>query len=225
MDRSSETSASRYSLSQQVRNHILAKLARGDLAPGDKIVEARIASELHVSAIPVREAIRELAAIRVLDYQVHRGAKVRDVTISETVDALHVKAVLEGLAARLAAGRLKPLLSQLHEFSDKIQDAARQRDWIAYQDWNHHFHRLIVESAGNQILLFVWDSLAFEVRTRHILDVLDAVDARELAMEHDGILDAISVGDAGRVAELLSSHAEDLIDQLLEHRGDGSSPG
>ncbi len=71
------TTANRYSLSQQVRNHILNKIAVGELAPGDKVIESHIAAELHVSTIPVREAIRELAAIRVLDYWVHRGARVR----------------------------------------------------------------------------------------------------------------------------------------------------
>ena len=61
MAESSENTANRYSLSQQVRNHILNKVATGEIAPGDKIVEARIAAELNVSTIPVREAIRELA--------------------------------------------------------------------------------------------------------------------------------------------------------------------
>jgi DNA-binding GntR family transcriptional regulator len=94
--------ASRYSLSEQVRNYILAKIARGELAPGDRIVEARIAEELKVSSIPVREAIRELIAKRILEYTVHKGARVRQVSMAETVDALHVKAVLEALATRLA---------------------------------------------------------------------------------------------------------------------------
>jgi DNA-binding GntR family transcriptional regulator len=218
MDVPNGSTASRYSLSQQVRNHILNKVATGELAPGDKVIEARIAGELHVSTIPVREAIRELAAIRVLDYWVHRGARVREVTVSETVDALHVKGVLEALAARLAGKKLRRILAVLRQYSEHIQEAARHHDWVEYQNQNQLFHRLIVETAGNQILLSLWESLAFEVRTRFIMDFLRIVDPTELAREHDEILQAIEVSDAGRVAELLSYHAAKLVEYLKEQK-------
>jgi len=213
-----ETTASRYSLSQQVRNHILNKVATGEIAPGDKIVEARIAAELNVSTIPVREAIRELAAMRVLDYEVHRGARVREVTVSETIDALRVKAVLEALAAKLAGEKLAAVLKPLEHASDRVKDATRRRDWIEYQDSNQVFHRLIVESAGNQILLNLWDTLAFDVRTRFIMDFLRIVDPILLAGEHEQILKAVRSGDTATVAELLASHANGLVEYLMEQR-------
>ncbi len=218
MDNPNRVVANRYSLSQQVRNHILAKVSIGELAPGDKVVEARIASELHVSTIPVREAIRELAAMRVLDYVVHRGARVREVTVSETVDALHVKAVLEALAARLAGRKLEQCLSDLREYSSNIQNAALRHDWVEYQNQNQLFHRLIVESSGNQILLSLWDSLAFDVRTRFIMDYLRIVNPVELAGEHEEILQAVEERNFERVANLISSHANRLVEYLEEQR-------
>ncbi len=218
MDVPGGSTASRYSLSQQVRNHILNKIATGALAPGDKVIEARVAEELHVSTIPVREAIRELAAMRVLDYSVHRGARVREVTVSETVDALHVKGVLEALAARLAGEKLGCILAALQQYSEHIQEAARRHDWVQYQDQNQLFHRLIVETAGNQILLSLWDSLAFDVRTRFIMDFLRIVDPTELAREHDEILQAIEANETGRVAELLTCHTNRLVEYLMEQK-------
>lgn len=225
MDAPDGSTASRYSLSQQVRNHILNKVSTGELAPGDKVIEARIAAELHVSTIPVREAIRELAAMRVLNYWVHRGARVREVTVSETVDALHVKGVLEALAARLAGEKLRRILAELQQYSDQIQEAARRHNWVQYQDQNQLFHRLIVETSGNQILLSLWDSLAFDVRTRFIMDFLRIVDPTELAREHDEILQAIRTGDTGRVAELLSYHANKLVEYLMEQKAADNSRG
>jgi len=218
VDVPAETTASRYSLSQQVRNYILNKVATGEIAPGDKIVEARIASELGVSTIPVREAIRELAAMRVLDYEVHRGARVREVTVSETIDALRVKAVLEALAAKLAGEKLSGILEPLKHASVRAKDAARRRDWIEYQDSNQIFHRLIVEAAGNQILLDLWDTLAFDVRTRFIMDFLRLVDPTGLAAEHEQIVQTLSSGDTAGVADLLSSHANGLVEYLMEQR-------
>jgi DNA-binding GntR family transcriptional regulator len=218
MDNLHPSNVNRYSLSQQVRNYILNKVSTGELAPGDKVVETRIAGELHVSTIPVREAIRELAAIRVLDYWVHRGARVREVTVSETVDALHIKAVLEALAARLSGTKLRDCLSRLKKYSQHIQDAAFRQDWVEYQDQNQLFHRLIVETSGNQMLLSLWDSLAFEVRTRFIMDFLRIVDPGELAMEHEKIIQAIEADNTTRVADLLSSHANKLVKYLIEQK-------
>jgi DNA-binding GntR family transcriptional regulator len=214
MDAPVESRASRYSLSQQVRNHILNKVATGEIAPGDKIVEARIAAELNVSTIPVREAIRELAAMRVLDYEVHRGARLREVTVSETI----VKAVLEALAAKLAGEKLTGVLEPLRRSSKRIQDTARRSDWVGYQDQNQIFHRLIVEAAGNQILLDLWDTLAFDVRTRFIMDFLGNVDPTELAEEHEQIVRAVEKVDANAVSGLLSSHANGLVEYLTEQK-------
>ncbi len=206
--------ANRSSLSEQVRNHILARIANGQFPPGYKIVEARIAEELHVSTIPVREAIRELVAKRVLEYLVHRGARVRQVSMAETVDALRVKAVLEALAARLAGPKLAPLAPRLRSFVRPILESATSHDFVEYQDQNQHFHRTIVEASGNQILLAQWDSLAFEVRTRFLMDYLKSVDPQILAREHDEILKAIEAGQTETVAGLLMSHANHLVDYL-----------
>jgi DNA-binding GntR family transcriptional regulator len=214
MEQQPKVIANRYSLSEQVRNHILSRIATGELAPGSKVIEARIAEELHVSTIPVREAIRELVAKRVLEYLVHRGARVRAVSMSETVDALRVKAVLEALAARLAGARLQERLPMLREYVQPILQSAFRHDFVEYQNQNQLFHRTIVEASGNQILLNQWDSLAFEVRTRFILDYLKVVDSYVLAREHEDILQAIEKQDPERVASLLMSHANGLVEYL-----------
>ncbi len=212
--------ANRSSLSEQVRNHILARIAGGQFPPGHKIVEARIAEELHVSTIPVREAIRDLVARRVLEYLVHRGARVREVSMAETIDALRVKAVLEALAARLAGEKLLALVPRLREYARFMLDSVGRRDFVEFQDQNQHFHRAIVEASANQILLAQWDSLAFEVRTRWIMDYLKVVHPQVLALEHAEILPAIEAADTDRVASLLASHASHLVEYLQRQMSD-----
>jgi DNA-binding GntR family transcriptional regulator len=214
MSKVSPVAASRYSLSEQVRNHVLNMIALGDLAPGDRIVEARIASELNVSSIPVREAIRELVAKRVLEYVVHKGARVREVTMAETVDALQVKAVLEALAARLAGARLGQCTEQLREYLKPMKGLLVRRDFVRFQERNQNFHRTIVEASRNPILLTLWDTLAFEVRTMFIMDHLKGLDPDQLTGEHEVVLRAIEEGDPERVAELLMTHSHHLIEGL-----------
>ncbi len=206
--------ANRNSLSEQVRNYILKKIAMGELAPGDRTVEARISDELGVSSIPVREAIRELVVMRVLEYTVHKGARVREVSMSETVDALHVKAVLEALAARLAGKKLKGQVAKLKTCLKPILESAMNHDYTEFQNQNQLFHRTIVEASGNQILVRLWESLAFDVRTRFIMDYLRIVDPYEVAKDHEIILQAIESEDTEEVASLLMSHASMLVIHL-----------
>jgi len=214
MDDNRLSAANRYSLSAQVRDAIEGKIATGELAPGDRIVEARIAAELHVSSIPVREAIRELVAKRVLEYVVHKGARVREVSMAETIDALEVKAVLEALAARLAGEKILQTAAVLRACLAPIGAALRARDYVRFQALNQDFHRTIVEASGNPILLSLWDTLAFEVRTRFIMDGLKTVDPDEMVKEHADLCAAVEAGDTEGVASLSMSHTRHLVEGL-----------
>jgi DNA-binding GntR family transcriptional regulator len=214
MKTSKSESAARSSLSAQVVNSILEKIAKGELLPGDRVIEARIAEELHVSSIPVREAIRELAAKRVLEYVLHKGARVREVSMPETIDALEVKAVLESLAARLGSERLKGKVPQLRKNIAPMRDSLLKHDHIRYQLQNQDFHRIIVETAENAILFTLWEYLAFEVRTRPIMDYMKGVEPETLIAEHEMVIDAIVEGDKGKVASLLSTHSNHLVKHL-----------
>ncbi len=214
MQQASPTVASRRSLSEQVRNRILQKIATGELPPGHRVVEANIAQELDVSAIPVREAIRELVARRVLECVVHKGARVRKVSMSETIDALQVKGALEALAARLAGGKLVETALLIRQHIDSLRKSLEERDSIQFQDLNQAFHRSIVEASGNALLLTLWDSLAFEVRTKFLMDSPEVVDPDEIAREHEDVLHAAEAGDAERVVSLLIDHSTNLIKHL-----------
>lgn len=205
-------------LRDQIREHLLEQIASGFLAPGDRIVEARVCEELGVSSIPVREAIRELVAMGVLAAATHKGAWVREVSLQETVEALEVKAALEALAARLAGPRLKGNCAVLRRICAAILEATERRDFVAYQQCNQAFHRHIVEMAGNAALARTWSSLAFEVRTRFIMDFVANGDAATIASEHEPIVEAFEAGNAQQAAGLLATHASDLIAYLQKLR-------
>ena len=224
MDDNQASAANRYSLSAQVRDAIEGKIATGELAPGDRIVEARIAAELHVSSIPVREAIRELVAKRVLEYVVHKGARVREVSMAETIDALEVKAVLEALAARLAGKQIAQVASALRACIPPLGESLRARDYVRVRALNQDFHRTIVEASGNPILLSLWDTLAFEVRTRFIMDGLKTADPDYLITEHGDLYAAVESGDAERVAALSMSHSRHLVEGLKTRMTEDGGP-
>lgn len=202
------------SVREQIRDVLLQRIGSGDLAPGDRIVEANVTREFDVSAIPVREAIRELVAMGVLDAAPHKGAWVRQVTVPETIEAFRVRAALETLAAKTAADALRNNCRSLRKICRAIVAAAKRRDFDTFQHENQSFHRTIVEASGNGVLLRVWDSLGFEIRTRFTMEFLKTADPTAIAREHEPIVDALDAGAATRAAQLLESHSNGLVKYL-----------
>ena len=204
----------RKSLAQQVKEIVIQRIGSGELRPGDRVVEAKLAKEVQASSIPVREAIRELVAIGVLEFAPRRGAWVREVSLAEIIESLEVRAELDRLAARRAAVKLRGHCGKLRATTRRIVAAAKKRDFVAFQEHNHAFHRAIVEAADNRALLRVWGSLAFDVRTRLIMDFLASVDPIKLAREHETIIEALDRGDGKKAGALLASHANHLVRYL-----------
>lgn len=217
-------SVNRQSMRDQIRETLLRRIGSGELAPGTRLLETPLAKEFGVSSIPVREAIRELAAMGVVESESHRGAWVREVSLAETIEALRVRAGLDALAARSAAAALCGRCDHLRKIVTDLIAAARQSDLVLFQELNQTFHRLIVEASGNGVLLRVWDSLGFEVRTRAVMEFLQSGDAVEIAAEHEAIVDALDQGEGDAAARLLSSHALRLV-PFLENEAAKQSHG
>ena len=82
-------------------------LLRGEFARGERISEVPLAARLGVSRTPIRMALERLAHVGLLDVGATGGFLVREFTIDEVRDAIELRAVLEGTAARLAAERVR----------------------------------------------------------------------------------------------------------------------
>lgn len=208
----------RQPLREQVRDVLLRRIGRGEYEAGQRLVEAKLAEEMGISTVPVREAIRELAGMGVLGFEAHKGAWVREVSLKETIEALQLRSVLEPLAARLAGEGMRGHCGALRESSDAIVAAARSRDFLGFQEHNQTFHRTIVEAGGNGALRRMWLSLAFEVRTRVIMDFLATRDPVAIALEHEPIVAAFEGGDVEGAAQLLATHSVNLVRYLEQQR-------
>ena len=209
-----------------VRDALLDRIARGDLAEGQRVVEAALVAEFAISATPVREAIRELVAMGVLDAQNNKGAFVRKMQLSETIEAFEVRAALETLAAREAAPLLTGCCADIRRAAKAIIESAKLKDFAAFQEHNQAFHRAIVAGAGNGVLLKIWDSLFFQIRTRWTMDYLQTFDPVAIALEHIPIVDALESGVPDLAASLMASHSAHLVEFLKAEQSarSGSSP-
>jgi DNA-binding GntR family transcriptional regulator len=206
---------SKLPLREQVKDLLLERILDGTYAPGDRIVETRIAQELGTSQAPVREALRELESLRFVESEPFRGARVRAVSPEEMIEIYPVRAALEEVAGREAALRLDSDVSALEAELEAMRAAARDGDIHRQVEHDVRFHRLIVESAGNATLLEVWSSLRIEART--IITLLKTqLEPAELVEMHVPIVEALRTGDPGRAGAVLRDHLEHFAELFKE---------
>ena len=203
-------------MSDRIRDVLSSRIFDGSLKAGDRLVELEIAKEFDTSQTPVREALRELESQRLVESAPYRGTRVREIRAREMVEAYTVRGALEKLAAELAAPRLIGNVKSLRESLERIHTAAREMDIDGYALHNMNFHRGIVVASENEVLVDLWDRLAFEARVRLQLHRHHEPNLVARAYEHDPIVDALEVGDGVLAGNLLEGHAESCKQRWCE---------
>ncbi|HEY4634446.1 MAG TPA: GntR family transcriptional regulator [Candidatus Limnocylindrales bacterium] len=212
---------SRSVLADQVKDRLLDGILSGRYPPDSRIVETQIARELGTSQAPVREALRGLEALGVVEITPFRGARVRRPTRRELLEAYVVRSTLETLAARLAVPLMTDAdIDELSGHVDAMQAAARAGDGHAVAEADARFHGRIVELGDNGALLRVWRSLEPFSRT-YITLVVPGADPRWSADLHVPILAALRERDAEAVAAALERHFTEVSANMARRLADG----
>ncbi|MFW6718604.1 GntR family transcriptional regulator [Streptomyces sp. MAR4 CNY-716] len=192
------------SLREQIREHIVEGVVSGRWKPGERIVERRIAVELEVSQTPVREALRELESMRLIESAPNKGVRVRDLTAADLEEIYPVRAGLEQIAAELAAPRLAADVSALEPHVSALREADAAGDGGAQVRHTVAFHRELVRASGNSVLLHTWESLGIEIYTSLAIRWL-GTRQQAYAEEHADIVAAFRRRDPA-IAELVKDH-------------------
>jgi DNA-binding GntR family transcriptional regulator len=204
-------------LSATVKRIVLDRIVQGHYAPGERIVEFKLAKELGLSQSPVREGLRELAAVGIVTIHPRRGARVRLPSAKELADVSLVRAEVDALAARLAADRIpEATLETLGGLVDEMFDRLEAGDFSGVTEADVRFHHLIAEASENHALVRAFDQLAPFARTFITLTLPD-VDVRGIVQEHRPILDALRARDADRAAEAARAHQLSVSELLQSH--------
>jgi len=144
-------------LSARVKDRVLRWILEGELAPGSRIVETRVARQLGTSQAPVREALRDLATLGFVEIRPYQGSRVRQPSAAELREAIAVRGELEALAGRLAAPLMTAEeLGELEELFRQMEQAALRGDAHEQAVHNARFHGIIVHAAGNRALERLW---------------------------------------------------------------------
>jgi DNA-binding GntR family transcriptional regulator len=195
-------------LREQLRERILQRILDGEYAPGERIVESRLMKEYAVSQAPIREALRDLEAMRFVESEAHRGVRVRTITEKEMGEMYPVRAALEEVAGRAAAPQITDdRLAELEAEIEAMRAAARRGDMHAQLVHDARFHEVIFEAAGNGLLLEVWRSLHAEIRAL-ITYLRVTVDMDEIVDAHLPILAALRRRDPELAGKEMRHHIE-----------------
>jgi DNA-binding GntR family transcriptional regulator len=198
--------AARQSLSQEVVALIKDMIAAGTLPPGGRIVESQLARQLGVSLTPVREAIRLLAGEGVVVIVPNKGALVRELTHQDILEIYSMRAVLEGLAVRLAtelasADELHALEQHYVRMRAKLHD-----DTVAslLPDATY-IHETIVRLSRHSRLIAAYQALTFQIAL--VNRALGTRSTKQQEVDrHAEVLDALARRDPSYAERVLREH-------------------
>ena len=196
-------------LREDIRDQLIEEILSGRLAPGDRLVETRIAQDYGVSQAPVREALRDLEMFGFIVSSPFRGAIVREISTEDLVQIYPIRAVLEGLAAHDAATRIDDAtLKRLEKLLIVMKNAAARGDTRAAVSADFAFHLAIVEASGNWLLKQFWERMRLATTT--FLTVLKAHHSlSEIAGRHALVLDALRAHNAVDAEREMRLHIEE----------------
>ena len=206
------------SLGSQIFNRIRDDIISGNYTTGEELKEATLGKQLGVSRTPVREALRQLDLEGLVEIAPNRGAKVIGISRKDVEDIYHMRARLEGLAARKAAEQIKEeelaeleeviLLSEFHVKKPESKQMVRL---------DGRFHEIMYRASGSRMLEHVLTDFLHYVKMARSHSVKTEHRAQESVKEHKRILEAIRQRDGDLAEQLANEHIQHVIENLDLH--------
>lgn len=190
---------------QTLRQAIL----KGELQPGERLMEIKLAQLLGVSRTPIREAIRKLELEGLVVMIPRKGAAVANITEKDTKDVLEVRRTLEMFAVEVACERITPeQLAALKEAAKAFEASKGSMDLIRIAETDMQFHEIIYEATQNERLVQMLNNLRENMYRYRIEYLKDPNYYDSLVGEHKEILDAIETKNIEKARLCMRDHIE-----------------
>lgn len=213
-------------LSQTISDRLAEEIVLRRFQPGERLDEQSIATRFGVSRSPVRDALRQLASTKLVEYLPRRGFSVATMAASDLDGLFEASGEIEALCAKLCALRAGPSDRKRIEFVH--QEAARAieaGDAKAYAALNDEFHSLIYAGARNRTLQDLAIGLRQRLapfRSRGFFVVENRLQHSHV--EHEALVAAVLAHDGDAAAEAMHSHAANSAMNVLQHLGKEADP-
>lgn len=204
------------------RPRLARELLRGICRPGQLVLLSEIASEYQLEESSVLEVFGEFQSLGMLTLSGKSTAIIHNPNPKEMQEVFEVCAALEEIAGRAAAPALKGNTGKLQRELDIMRSAVRDLNLDCYAEHDVRFHRSILQTAENDVLLRVWDALAFDLRIRATIEKVTK-NLVEVVESHQPIVDALQRGQGREAGLLLRNHIETFLEFLKKSESDSGA--
>lgn len=207
----------RRSLHLELVERLRPLIVESQLKAGDKVPEKELCERFRVSRTPMREALKVLAAERLVRLEPNRGAWVTKVTIEEVEEVFPILGVLEALSGELACSNITDAeIRHIRRIHDQMMDCYRDRDLAGYFKINQDIHRAILLAAKNQSLTNSCQALSARMqRARYAANLSEERWANAVG-EHEQIIRSLEARDGKQLGEILRQHMKNKQDSVLK---------
>ena len=201
-----------------VFNTLRQAILKGELKPGERLMEIQLANKLGVSRTPVREAIRKLELEGLVLMIPRKGAEVAEITRQDMEDVLEVRTALEELAVKDACDHITDAqLSELKKASNEFKKALLEgKDLVTCADADMHFHDVILSATNNRRLIQMLNNLSEQMYRYRMEYLKDERTHKTLIEEHDAIRRALKKHDIVKAGAAIRVHIDNQKRSILE---------
>ncbi|WP_144552497.1 GntR family transcriptional regulator [Bacillus sp. X1(2014)] len=197
-------------LSNHIAEHITDQIIKGELIPGDKLVEHIYAEEYGTSRAPVREAIYLLSIEGLVERIPRKGAVVKEYTVNEIYDLLEIRNMLETMAIE-RIGRNGIDQADLQKMADILEEMKDKTEVHHYTQLNHSFHMTLVEMSKSETIKTMYSRLGWPLLRIQSLSFSNDGNIEKSVREHQMLIEFLREENIQEAANLLKHHNEDVI--------------
>lgn len=210
-------------LSERVVDKLRESILSGEIAPGERLVERKLAAELGISHIPVREALAILTEERLVERQPRRGARVAVLSTKDLAEISSLRVVLEQFVAARVQERWTPSAEQkMRMIVVDMMHAAEEGDALRMFHFDRDFHQALWDMSDHTLLVDMTAKLRGRIN-RFLLDANSALEVEQLkehAESHQGIIDALAGDDREHLRAVVAEHIEVAAKRIDSRRRD-----
>lgn len=199
-----------------VFNTLRQAILRGELKPGERLMEIQLANKLGVSRTPIREALRKLELEGLVNMVPRKGAEVADITEKSLRDVLEVRKALEELSVQLACEKItEEEIEELKRVAERFKDTLDDQDVTKIAEADVAFHDVIYTATDNQKLILLLNNLR-EQMYRYRVEYLKKEEAYpQLIAEHEELIDNISKRNKEEATRIMCEHIANQVATVI----------
>ena len=210
-------------LPYKIANFVREAIIVGKLKPGEKISEAKLADELHISRTPIREAIRMLESEGFVSIIPRRGTIVSEFSLEDLYEYFQIKACLEGFAAASVVDSLgEREFNKLKRLNKEEMAAISAGDFSHYLRIHDDFHQIFLARTANRKLFSLIQHMGFHIRRLEKIFNDHPEIFVTCSETHGDLIAAFEARDPKKVREIVERNILHIADNLKQY-GTGSS--